>query len=158
MISHNLLQQGTCGFPEEWSVLKGLLGLFRQPEISSPIFHRPLHLQLCAPEEQGYHKGCWITWTHSNAEKARHLQVISLGSLGSQLPSDSSPVSKWNPKPGGSLCNFLVAISSLLSDAWHMAHASWSVTQFDLWLSGFHGTLMQWGNILSFIFSSHSTL
>lgn len=63
-------------FPEEWPVPKGLLGLCRKPEISSPMVHGQLHLSLA--EEQGYHKGCWITWTHSNADKARHPQVISL--------------------------------------------------------------------------------
>lgn len=147
-----------CGFPEEWAVPKGLLGLFRCQK-SAPSRFMGCYIS-CLAEEQGYHKGCWLTWTHSNAGQARHLQAISLASPGNQASSDSSPVTKQNPKAGESLCNFLMVSSPLLSDTWHtlsllIGHAVWSVALSISWNKHPKFYFEQQFNTLNVYFSTH---
>lgn len=80
VINHSVLQleqhQGTCGFQRSDQSLKGFQAFAESQKSAPPWF---MGCCICSlAEEQGYHKGCWITWTHSNADKVRHPQVISL--------------------------------------------------------------------------------
>lgn len=114
VINHSLLQleqhQGTCGFPEECPVPKGLLGLFRKPEI--PMVHGLLHLQ--PGRGAGLPQGLLDNMDPQQCRKSETPTGNFLGVSWHQVSSDSSPASKWNPKPAGSLWNFLVASSFAL--------------------------------------------
>lgn len=74
----------------------------------------------------------------------RHLLLPVLCQNGIQNLEWASVISWW-PAP---LCSLTCGTQLVSPDQ----------SQFSLWLSGSHGTLMQWANILSVIFSSHSTL
>lgn len=145
------------GFQRSDQPLKELLGLLRKPEISSPMVRGPLNLlpgrgaglpqglldemdwQQCRESETPTGNFCGFSW------QADVFWFQSCVKMKSKTCRGASIICWW-PAP---LCS-LTCGTQLPSP--------WLVIQFGLWLSGSHGTLMQWANILSFIFSSHSAL
>lgn len=89
-------------------------GCFRNQASMSHMVWGQLHLLLGSGA--GLPQGLLDNTDPQQWEKARQQWAVSLGCPESQISPDSYPVSTWNPKHGESLCNVLVASSSLLSE------------------------------------------
>lgn len=161
-INHSLLQleqhQGTCGFPEEWPIPKGLLGLLRKPEISSPMVHGPLNL--LPGRGAGLPQGLL---DEMDPQQSRESETPTGNFLGFSWQPDvfwfqscvkmesktrmGDSVIFWWPAP---LCSLMCG-TQLTSPDWSCSLVCGSQGLMGHWCS-------EQANILSFIFSSHSTL